>query len=347
MDRMMQTFLQIQNRFKEKKQWLIKNLIPLGEIAILYAPTNVGKTFLAHKIALEVLTGSNELGESMTGRVFLYSPDTRIEDCKLRINGLLKALNLSQLDEFLKNLYITSSNELDLTQDSYGTMLEEVWEPDQDSYHNGGKWIEKRVPQPFEYYGCEFDFDEPPHNSLIIIDTLSQALGDRSINDDAAIRKAIKNLKNWIAGSFRQASILVIAHTGQNASKGIMGSSLQKNDFPTVLKLRKKKNNQLELYREKIKCKAEGTSIPFVLREIVVEEEETLYVDVGKRLTEFEDKIITLFGSGLKKDEIRDNIYELGIGNTATRKSFNSVFLRHWKNLVGMGYITEGQHDNN
>ena len=81
-----------------------------------------------------------------------------------------------------------------------------------------------------------------------------------------------------------------------------MGSSLQKNDFPTVLKLRKKKNDQLELFREKIKCKAEGTSIPFVLREIVVDEQETLYVDVGKRLTEFEDSIITFFESGLEKD---------------------------------------------
>ena len=342
----MQTFLSIQNHTKEK-QWLIKNLIPLGEIAILYAPTNVGKTFLAHKIALEVLTGSNELGESMTGRVFLYSPDTQLEDCKLRINGLLKALNLSQSDAFLKNLLITGDNELDLTKDSYKTMKKEEWVVDEDSYYETTKKVIKDVPIPFLQYGNKFDFAHEPYNSLIIIDTLSQALGERSINDDAAIRKAIKNLKQWIKGSFGEISILVIAHTGQNSSKGIMGSSLQKNDFPTVLKLRKKKNNQLELYREKIKCKAEGTSIPFVLREIIVEDQETLYVDVGKRLTEFEDKIITFFESGLEKDEIRDNIYKLGIGNTATRKSFNAVFLRHWKNLVGMGYITEGKHSNN
>ena len=342
----MQTFLDIQNIYEEKK-WLIKNLIPLGEIAILYAPTNVGKTFLAHKIALEVLTGSNELGESMTGRVFLYSPDTQLEDCKLRISGLLKALNLSQSDEFLKNLLITGDNELDLTKDSYKTMRKEEWVVDEDSYYESKKRVIKDVPMPFEIYGNKFDFEDEPYNSLIIIDTLSQALGERSINDDAAIRKAIKNLKQWIKGSYGYISILVIAHTGQNSSKGIMGSSLQKNDFPTVLKLRKKKNNQLELYREKIKCKAEGTSIPFVLREIVVEDQETLYVDVGKRLTEFEHQIISFFESGLGKDEIRDNIYKLGIGNTATRKSFNSVFLRHWKNLVGMGYITEGQHDNN
>ena len=83
------------------------------------------------------------------------------------------------------------------------------------------------------------------------------------------------------------------------------------------------------------------------MREIVIEEQETLYVDVGKRLSEFEDKIIALFESGLTKDEIRDNIYEIGLGNTATRKSFNTVFLRHWKNLIGMGYIKGEQHGNN
>ena len=342
----MRPFLSIQNHTKEK-QWLIKNLIPLGEIAILYAPTNVGKTFLAHKIALEVLTGSNELGESMTGRVFLYSPDTQMEDCKLRINGLLKALNLSASDESLKNLHITCDYDLDLTKDSYGTMRSEVWKPDPDSYHNGGEWVEERVPQPFSSHGCDFYFDKNPHQSLIIIDTLSQALGDKSINDDAAIRKAIKNLKNWIDGADGKISILVIAHTGQNASKGIMGSSLQKNDFPTVLKIRKKKNNQLELFREKIKCKAEGSSIPFVLREIVVDEQETLYVDVGKRLTDFENQIITQFESGLDKDEIRGNIYKLGIDNTATRKSFNAVFLRHWKNLIALGFIRDRQQGNN
>jgi hypothetical protein len=45
-----------------------------------------------------------------------------------------------------------------------------------------------------------------------------------------------------------------------------MGSSLQKNDFPTVLKVRKKQNGQMELYREKMKAKAQGTSIPFKMR---------------------------------------------------------------------------------
>jgi len=339
----MKTFLELQQHTKEK-QWLIKNLIPLGEIAILYAPTNVGKTFLAHKMAMEVLTGSNELGETLTGSVFLFSPDTQKEDCILRINGLIKALNLNtqEIEDISANLCIEDGNELDITKDSYKEMVQIEW-VDAKNSENLRKAVPTFIPQPFLDYGKKFSSG----TSLVIIDTLSQALGDRSINDDAAIRKAIKNLKQWIMGSGRNISILVIAHTGQNASKGIMGSSLQKNDFPTVLKLRKKKNNQLELFREKIKCKAEGTSIPFVLREIVVDDQETLYVDVGKRLTDFENQIITQFESGLDKDEIRDNIYKLGIDNTATRKSFNAVFLRHWKNLIALGFIQDRQQGNN
>ena len=343
----MESFNEIQE-YTMERQWLIKNLIPLGEIAILYAPTNVGKTFLAIKMALEVLTGSSDLGDTTAGKVYLFSPDTQKEDCILRINGLMKALNLSpqQIYDISENLYLTFDNELDLTKDSYKTKKETKWVDDEDSYYENRKQVVEDVPQSFEEYGAKYDTDFE-YQSLIIIDTLSQALGDKSINDDAAIRKSINNLKKWIKGSYREISILVIAHTGQNASKGIMGSSLQKNDFPTVLKIRKKKNNQLELFREKIKCKAEGTSIPFVLREIVVDEQETLYVDVGKRLTDFENQIITQFESGLDKDAIRDNIYKLGIHNTATRKSFNAVFLRHWKNLIALGFIQDRQQGNN
>ena len=51
-----------------ERQWVIENLIPKGEIVILYAPTNQFKTFLSLKIALEVITGSQELGLQRLGK---------------------------------------------------------------------------------------------------------------------------------------------------------------------------------------------------------------------------------------------------------------------------------------
>ena len=48
----------------------------MGEIAILYGQTDHYKTFLSLKIALEVASGSQELGATQSGRVILINTDT-------------------------------------------------------------------------------------------------------------------------------------------------------------------------------------------------------------------------------------------------------------------------------
>ena len=118
-----------------------------------------------------------------------------------------------------------------------------------------------------------------------------------------------------------------------------MGSSLQKNDIPTVLKVRKRKNGQMELVREKMKSAAEGKSIPFKMREIVVDDEETLYVDIGSELNELENEIIKRFQAKESKDNIRDNTYELLRQQYNSKKSFNVVFARAWKSLSVKGFL--------
>jgi hypothetical protein len=62
-------------------------------------------------------------------------------------------------------------------------------------------WDEYAVTHEYRYRGIEvkeweeLEHEKCPFNGLIIIDTLSQAIGSSSINDDGAIRNAIKNLK--------------------------------------------------------------------------------------------------------------------------------------------------------
>ena len=140
-----------------------------------------------------------------------------------------------------------------------------------------------------------YPFKHNPEPTLVIIDTLSQAIGSSSVNDDVAIRKSIKACKKIIKCNDYPCSILLIAHAGKDRAKGIMGSSLQKNDIPTVLKVRKRKGGQMELVREKMKSSAEGKTIPFKMREIVIDEQETLYVDIGSDLSVLEDHIIKTF----------------------------------------------------
>lgn len=310
----------------ESKRWLIENLIPMGEIVILYAPTNQYKTFLSLKIALEVATGSQELGVTENGNVSIYSAEASMEDLITRIAGLHQE-NYSDHD-ISENLSIEFGNDIDLTQ-SYPAWCEEYDEEDED------KWTWKDMGAYSHH-----------EDNLIIIDTLSQSIGINSINDDIAIRTAIKNLKKWIEGSNGCLSILVIAHaSNKNPSKGIMGSSLQHNDFPTVLKVKKTKSGNL-LVREKMKSSAEGTSIPFKMRSTNVDGCVTLYVDIGKELSALENEIISLFKQGLTRDNIRDNTYKTHGQQYNTKKSYFVVFGRAWNSLLKQGFIDSGQQGN-
>ena len=143
-------------------------------------------------------------------------------------------------------------------------------------------------------------------------------------------------MKNFLLSVYK---LLLIAHAGKDRAKGIMGSSLQKNDIPTVLKVRKRKGGQMELVREKMKSSAEGKSIPFKMREIVVDDEETLYVDIGSELNDLENEIIKRFRAKESKDNIRDNTYELLRQQYNSKKSFNVVFARAWKSLSAKGFL--------
>lgn len=343
------TLKELFNR-RTKREWLIENLIPENEIVILYAPTNQYKTFLSLKIALEVLTGSQELGVTKTGNVTIFSPDTSQADLILRIRGLAQAQYQDKKKSILENLELNFDGDLDLT--SKGWKIDEFdiqKTRENDSgfgYHKYWDTEERLRLWKEQWYFHGGDDGTPV---LVIIDTLSQAIGSSSINDDIAIRKAIKACKEIIKAnqySCYPLSILLIAHAGKDGSKGIMGSSLQKNDIPTVLKVRKRKGGQMELVREKIKCKAEGKSIPFKMREIVIDNQETLYVDIGSELNELENEIIKQFQEGETKDNIRDNTYELLRQQYNSKKSFNVVFARAWKSLSIKGFLETRQHDN-
>ena len=324
----MKTLHQLLQTKGVKRAWLIENLIPMGEIIILYAPTNQYKTFLSLKIALEVATGSQELETTESGKVSIYSPDTTMEDLILRIKGLHQESYINH--DISENLSIEFGNNIDLTK-TYPT-----WCDSYDDEEEEDKWS-------WEDMGA-YTHDE---EKLIIIDTLSQSIGSNSINDDIAIRTAIKNLKKWIIGSGGSLSILIIAHAGKNTSKGIMGSSLQHNDFPTVLKVKKGKDNQMYLHREKIKSSAQGTSIPFVMRSTLIKTDdvtqETLFVDIGKNLNPLEDEIIRLHKQGLTKKEIKSNTqntFGMKYNNTNT---YNTVLNRAWNKLLDQGFIDDAK----
>ena len=342
----MLTLTELERELKkgEKKRWLIENLIPKGELTIMYGQTDHYKTFLSLKIALEVASGSQELGVTQSGKVILINTDTTSQqDIFLRIKALQKA-SYSDHD-FLESLYLNDGYvesaecnyfRFDLTAKHY------LNDPEGNAYTDGS--FEPDIDEWKDAFKYIYTDD---NLKLIIIDTLSQSIGANSVNDDTAIRKAISNLKEIIKSCDGNIAVLVVAHASfKNPSKGIMGSSIQHNDFQSVLKVKKSKSNFV-LHREKLKSKAKGSSIPFKMRSISVMDYETLYVDIGKELSDLENEIISLSKQAHQKDNIRDNTFKTHGQHYNNKKSFNVVFGRKWNSLLEQGFLASGQQDNN
>tara|TARA_B100001093_G_scaffold519252_1_gene607374 strand:- start:75 stop:1085 length:1011 start_codon:yes stop_codon:yes gene_type:complete len=320
---------------RRQQRWLIKNLIGMGEIAVMYAPKDHHKTGMALKIAMEIATGSKELGVSQSGKVLYYALDNPNE-----VEMLSRAIALAEnsypdhSDLIGSNLHI-SWEELNLTRTNYEDDVDEDFDGnsiDLTWYRIGELWCD------IDFYGY----------SLVIVDTLSKALVGGGVNDDAIIRKVISNLRQIINGAKNNLSILLIHHSGKDARKGMMGTSVLSNDISTVLKIKKKKDGY-ELLREKHKSPLHGKSIPFKSRSVVINHQgelhDSIYVDIGSGLDEFSAEIVSQFNLGLSKKEIKGNTMLLGLGNTTTDKSFGVVFNRRWKNLIDTGFINERKQE--
>ena len=342
----------IKNNYRSKQEWLIENLIPKEEIIILYAPSNHYKTCISTKIALEIATGSQDLGVTEIGKVLIFSPDCSEPRLRPRIRAMANEVYSTKKSDILENLYINWENDLDITADSYGKIEDEVLKTYIDHYGNEqSEWVEVMVGKKWSEQwdlGDNVTTSDDGHtkgisNVLIIIDTLSKVIGANSINDDKAMRVAIKNLSAIIKCQYESSvSILVLAHASyKNPSKGIMGSATQGNDVTTVLRIKKKKKYIGEIVREKFKGSSEGTTIPFKCRETVIDGIETIYADIGSELGEWERVILNFYDEGLNADNIKDNTYEILGQQYKSKKSFNVVYGRKLKALINRGFIKE------
>jgi hypothetical protein len=320
-----------------KERWLIQNLIGMGEIAVMYAPKDHHKTGMALKIAMEVITGGRELGASQSGSVSYMSLDTPHVEMMFRAKALMENKYPLHVEQIGSNLDINFNDRGNYVED-FNLLSDHYYYEYEDKEDMGG----------FNWYTAG-DFDRGDGIRLVIIDTLSKAIVGGGINDDSQIRKAISNLRNWIKGSGDTLSILLIHHSGKDASRGMMGTSILSNDISTVLKIKKKKDG-FELVREKSKSTLSGKSIPFKSRSVVInhndELHESIYVDIGTGLDEFDAQIVEQFNKGLSKKEINGNTRLLGLGNNTTDKSFAVSFNRRWNKLIDTGFIENKKQDN-
>ena len=73
--------IEFETNKENKHRWLTRNLLGYGEITIMYAKLGSLKTGVAIKMAMEVVTGGQELGHSLSGSVYYCSLDTPKMKC--------------------------------------------------------------------------------------------------------------------------------------------------------------------------------------------------------------------------------------------------------------------------
>ncbi|ALR93424.1 MULTISPECIES: helicase RepA family protein [Vibrio] len=183
-------FLQGSEGYERSVYWCIKNYIPTNSLGLLYAPSAFLKSFVAIDLACSVAEGVEWCGNKVSKGAVLYVAAEGALGTSRRIRGWE-----IQNKRTVRNLFV-------LDHAIYLTSPE-----DMSSLQNAIKMLE-------ESNGIKFD--------LIVLDTLARTfIGDENTQQDMSkFITACDSLKTEV-----NCSILLVHHTGKDASKGARGSS--------------------------------------------------------------------------------------------------------------------------
>lgn len=180
---------------------LIKGLLDQGAMTVLYGESNTGKTFVAMDIAYHVARGLNWAAMRTTQAAVLYVAAEGGQGARRRA-AALKSRHGTAGSSFQ---FLTHPIDLLRSNADLKPLLAMI-----------------------------ADLPEAP--GLIVIDTLSRALAGGDENSPTDMGALVKNLDQLRAGT--GAHLLVVHHSGKDASKGARGHSLLRAATDTEIEIR-------------------------------------------------------------------------------------------------------------
>ena len=210
------------------------------------------------------------------------------------------------------------------------------------------------------YKGESFNWDEDHINAfcerynagdiaLVIIDSLSASLGNETLNSDAVVRKVFNGIKK-IRDSYK-ATVLIVAHTGKDTSRDMMGSAVLMNDADTTIKVNGSTRKLISLKKQRNASKDQKniTFSPFPTK--LKNGEGNLYISFDKSklgLGETESLILQAYRSfatkgWVAKKEVK-RVYESylhpsGIVPKHERDKLRTKFNDKAKNLINSEHL--------
>ena len=212
----------------------------------------------------------------------------------------------------------------------------------------------------FTYKGESFNWNDDYINAfckklerqnvgLIIIDSLSASLGNETLNSDAVVRKVFNGIKQ--IRDRAKTTVLIVAHTGKDTSRDMMGSAVLINDADTAIKVNGSKSKLISLKKQRNASKDLKNIVfaPFPTRS--ENGEGNLYINFNKSklgLGETESLILQAYRSfetkgWVAKKEVK-RVYESylhpsGIVPEKKKDSLRTKFNDKAKNLISSEHL--------
>ena len=171
------------------RRWLVRDWLPLDAVVVLYAAPGVGKSFYALSLALEVASGGRWLGESLEAAPVLYVAAERATEIRDRAEAWTNYYGSRVPERFS---VLAPPYPPQLSNASHLSTL------------------------------CEMVRDLG--SRVVVLDTYAQmtlGLEENSSKDTGPILAALSKLRKATEGGL----VLVVHHTGKDASRGPRGSS--------------------------------------------------------------------------------------------------------------------------
>ena len=300
-------------------KWLIDGWLEEESIAFIYGNKNEYKSYIALTWAFHLHQGM-DIGEYKVNKdpkhILFVATEGR-NTLANRFNALKEAYKQEGTETFHNTLYLSKGESFN--------------------------WDEDYINAFCELYNVDI--------SLVIIDSLSASLGNETLNSDAVVRKVFNGIKK-IRDSYK-ATVLIVAHTGKDTSRDMMGSAVLINDADTAIKVNGSKKKLISLKKQRNASKDQKNIVfaPFPTK--LENGEYNLYINFDKSklgLGETESLILKAYRSfettgWVAKKEVKrvyeSYLYPSGIVPKKERDSLRSEFNRKANNLKNSEHLFE------
>ena len=298
-------------------KWLIDGWIEEKSLVCIYGERNISKSYVA-------LTWAYLLGKGQT----IYNSEIKNKARTL----FIATEGRNTLKPRLKAL----ENEYGAIENGQLYRYDDEWSFD-----------DNKVDDLIETFGNKLD--------LIIIDSYSASLDDESVNSDSVTRSKLKKIKK--IRDECEVTVILIAHSGKNPTKGIMGSSVLGNDIDTEIRVSGRKKPLITLTKQRNGTK-EGMVMPFTPIPHIVGKDEKgepvtnlALVFGSNQFDEFDQQILEAFrectDDGLLqevekrfvKQKLENILYPSGIVPIQKRDSLRTKFNNRTNKLISSGNL--------